>query len=659
MAVLLAAGVLVHGWSLGDGLFLDDHWHQNRLRSADWSLREFLDIGTIEPKRFIETWWQERAVRWDYARPVSFALMKAIHSVWGDGDGWVVALHAASVLIHVANSWMVYFLCLMLTRHRRWSLVGGLLFVVYSHSVFAVGWLAAQNTLLATGMMLAAVLAYIRASRLDLDGPASKETDIAAPSLGLGLYAVATLAWILGMFARESTIVLPAILVSLDYAFGGTGRLRGRWKAYLIWASIGIAFAIWRGYFYGQPIPDIYLRRPDEFGGYTLWLIAKVMHYLCSAVWLSPMVIGPTGRYDPFIETPGDCALMAGILAVMGAGYFLACRRARGYWIWPLWLLLSVLPVCAILATPHTGYQCGVGFAVAVVLGPGLGDRALPTWIGRWRGAVATWFLVATCSYIPIYRALWSGMIAAEQYTVRHLADDAPPKEETEIFFLNLPFVNIYGKMCLQEEWGAAMEGVRFHVLTYFPNLMRIDEQCEILQLDERCFEIAAKGSPYFSGLLGRFLIEAYREDGNRRPFFEGERFGADLFDVEVIEADADGVRKARFCFNKELATPQFRFYLGRVEHPATRLEFYGGGDPVEWPIRPKLTVAKRLASGNDEELVAHDYDDIRKTRDLLFTIREITSRIIRTDLYITGPPYPGLRVVDEPTMLQSGRVIP
>ena len=61
---------------------------------------------------------------------------------------------------------------------------------------------------------------------------------------------------------------------------------------------------------------------------------------LTAAVWLSPLTVGPTGRFNPLLEVPGDCLFMFVILAVMGAGYFVACRRARGWWLWPLWLSL-------------------------------------------------------------------------------------------------------------------------------------------------------------------------------------------------------------------------------------------------------------------------------------------------------------------------------
>ena len=97
--------------------------------------------------------------------PFSVLLAKAVYRSSG---GSAPVLHALSLALHFAAGVLVYHLCRMLTRSTGWSLVGGLLFVIHSHSVYAVGWLAAQNSVLQTVLLLAALLSYIRASGLDV-----------------------------------------------------------------------------------------------------------------------------------------------------------------------------------------------------------------------------------------------------------------------------------------------------------------------------------------------------------------------------------------------------------------------------------------------------------------------------------------------------------
>lgn len=38
------------------------------------------------------------------------------------------------------------------------------------------------------------------------------------------------------------------------------------------------------------------------------------------------------------------------------------------------------------------------------------------------------------------------------------------------------------------------------------------------------------------------------------------------------------------------------------------------------------------------------EWQDLQRKRDRLFSMQDTTSRIIRADLYMTGPPYPGPR---------------
>jgi len=726
LAVWAFLGVVTyvaHGPSLEYGYVLDDHWHQAKLRDMGWSLSELLEATTIEPQHLLHIWWQERPLQWRYCRPVSVLLMKAVHEAFG---GSAAAHHAVSLVLHFASACMLHHLCVLLTRHRFWSVVGALSFVVYSHSVFAVGWLAAQNAVLQTTLMLGAMLLYIRASRLDI-GPES--TSAAPPhSRGLADYpvpplrhvslALALAMWVLAVLSRETAVMLPAVLLALDLAFGGTRHAWARRFVHLLTGVLAVAFLIWRVAYYHHPIPEVYVRRWDGWG-YFPWLFMKLVHYVCCAVWHAPMVIGPTGRQSPIREVPGDCLLMLTILAIMATAYYQACRRARGYWIWPLWLLLAVLPVAPVMATPHSGYLCGVGYSVAMVLGPGRGAAIAPCGLGRWCRPAAVWFLIATCTYVPIYHTLWRSMMAAERLTVAEVAADPPPQPVTDVFFINLPFVNIYARQCLLEAQGGAISDVRLHVLTFSPHLLGMDDSCIIRQHDARSFSISVSGNPYYSGLLGRFLIDAMKGGG---PFRVGQDISTDRFHVRVVRADEEGVRELKFTFFEPLQSETYRFYLTTAKRGALPVRFplcgtfyptaeileqrspslhnaesaeerlcageLGAADVLFTALRSDdphvrrrswaafTRVARPIAQAIgsplqeflrgaeppedasqvvawwrgcvDERLIESvwvrraDFAAIRWARDGLSRIRAIAARVIRSDLYMTGPPYKG-----------------
>jgi len=714
VCIITVATLAAHGWSLTDGLLLDDHWHRLRLQDDDWSLTSLLEATTIKPDRFIDAWWQEQPVQWQYLRPFAVLVAKSVYHLSG---GSVKAWHAISVVLHLINAFLVYRLCLWLTRRRFWSVVGALLFVVYSHSVYAEAWLAAQNIILQTTLMLTGLLCYLKASGLDVytgnsrevrTAPVRKRTQpyaCSSPPLRSGfgsgcrqqvdsvlrdrmdrdkvrplnksLFACALVCWCLALLSRENAIVLPIFLAAFDLSFGGWRHLKARVGVYALLASIGIAFLLWRLVFFYSPMPDFYIRRPDG-PGYILWALAKLMHYYTAVVWLSPLTVGPSGRFNPFVEAPWDCVLMFVILAILGMGYYLACRRARGYWIWPLWILLAVLPVVPVLATPHSGYLPSVGFAVGMALGPALRDKIRPVHFGRWCPGVAIWFLIATTIYMPIYRPMWYSFLAAERGTIQRVLYDPPPRTATDLFFINLPFVNIYAQLHLRHAWGldpdtsprgsdgagtasadwisddlgqvpASFEpGIlaagpssdfRCHVLTYAPDVLRMDQPCRLEQLDAYSFSIAITGRPYFSGAPGRFLIEGMRGKGRFRT---GDVITHELFDVTVVQADEQGVRRLIFRFPEPLASERYCFYLGTRTCAAARVRFAGPGQPLI-PGAPQVA-ASSTSDGSEGPILRDEehFNRLRWRRDQLFRIRSIAARIIRTDLYLTGPPYPG-----------------
>lgn len=713
LIIIAAAVVIVHGPSLGDGLFLDDHWHQLQYEQRGWSVRELLDATTIEPARFMHSWWQDRQVRWQYARPLWVALAKGVYDL---SDANVAAQHAVSVALHLASALMVYGLCFALTRHAGWSAVGGLIYSAYSHATITVAWLAAQNAVLQTALTLAALLLYIRGSGLQFYQPPLR--DGPAPAARRGMLLSSVFVWTLALLSRENAIVLPAFLIALDLAFGGRRHVWTRLPVYALFALIGSAFACWRLIFEFHPMPDVYMRRPDG-PGYALWLGVKLLHYICSAVWLSPMTVGPSGRYDPIDETPGDCILMAAIVGVMGVGYYLACRNARGWWLWPLWILLSVLPVVPLMAAPHSGYMAAPGFAIAMVLGPALRARIRPVLIGRWCGGVAIWFLIATHAYIPIYRNLWMGMCAAERCTTRQLTAFPPSPGVTDVFFINLPFVNVYSQLGFARIPASASSRIRLHVLTYAPDVLRMDQRFRIERRGERVLSVAVDGRGYFSGYLGRFLLDGMRHGGR---FERGEIVRGELFDARVVEADEHGVARIEFVFHKPLDSPEYGFYVASQECPAARLTFadeenarMGESPEVAIDASRVVVATQRLArgdvaasdalfaglaasdpgaredarravrrlilpivrglggpvpeSGDDDALdefrqelrqwwrnhvTADTLDEfgyaeldiapLRAQRDRLYRIREIAGQIIRSDLYLSGPPFPGPR---------------
>lgn len=600
LLICLAAAVLIaHGWCLDDGSVLDDHWHQKGLREHGWSGQELMRTLEIEPARWMHLWWQTETVRWEYARPLFILAMKFVYVVLGGDDPWF--LHAYSLFLHWIAAVLVARLVWRLSGHRGWSVFAGLLFVVYPNAVMTVQWPSAQNVVQQTVLTLAALLCYLRASRFDAfpllgnrsptdllraqdlnpqndrsetgpPGSASKSGRPAdVPRLHAGWLALTVFWWLLALFTRENALVLPAIFAAFEFCFRGRPGFRRRLGTFAGFGLLCAVFVAWRMSVITQGMPEVYIRRPHGDGlEYGAWCIAKLLHYFVTSIWLAPMTIGPTGRYDPWLETPRDCLIMLGILTAIAALYLIATRGVRGRWIWPLWIVLSVLPVIPVVATPHSGYLGGVGFAVGVALAA----AAVEARRGRrihWAGTIAAFYLVTMSVMTMLYRWQWSGIIAAERLLPAAAALDPPPAAARDLFFINLPFVNVYNKPHLVEALGPAYADRAVHVLTFAPQPVMIEQRVTVEQMSERSFDVAIEGQPFFTRLLGRFMLEGFTDIGR---LYSGDRFDNADFSVTIIQADDAGVWRLRFHFPRALADPRYAFYLSSHSFPAARIRF-------------------------------------------------------------------------------------
>ena len=578
-ALLLAAlTLLFHGWCLADGSVLDDHWHQKGLREHGWSMDQLLLSTRIEPSQWTHLWWQNQSMAWEYARPVFIWTMKLLYHVIGNDDP--IWLHAFSLLLHWINACLVALLLCRLTHSHWWSLFGGVLFIIYPHALISVAWPSSLNCVMHVTLMLIVLMLYRCASH-------NAAASTSAP-LRIAPFVTCLVIWIVALFTRENALLLPVILLAFDASAAGPALIRRRWPAYLCFTLIGGSFVLWRILRITQPMPEVYTRLYAGEGiEYPLWLLAKLLHYVCTSIWLAPMSIGPTGRFNPWIEAPGDCTIMLAIVATLSLLYWRAARRHRGWWIWPLWIVLMVLPVLPVIATPHSGYASGVGFAIAVALaascalppsapprtGPWSSGQpaAKPRYAPGWSIALAWFFLCTTAGFTILNRWQWTAIIAAERYFNDAVAAAPPPDDTTDVFLLNLPFANIYAKPALDHRLPG-FDRLRWHVLCFSPQILMVEDNVTVEQFDTHRLRITAgPAQPFFSRLLGRFLFEAFR-DGPR--FKSGDRYTTPDFDILILDADKHGVRSLEFAFPKPLNDPNYCFYLSTLDCPAMRIRF-------------------------------------------------------------------------------------
>jgi hypothetical protein len=667
---LFAVVFVTHAGSLNDGLFFDDHWHRATLSELGWSFNDLVEAATFDlPGNLANLWWQEQPLQWRYARPVAMLFMK-IELILSGGSP--VGVHVCALIWHSLTSVLVYLLAAWAIGHRGWGFLAAVTFAIQPHSVFGVSWIAARNALVSGFFFLAAMYVYASACVVKREQ---------AASLSIGRLLLVLVLWGLALFSRETAIVFPVLVLVLDLVRGGWRLLARRVPVYVvIWFLTG-AYLYWRLLVF--PVagpPSIYFTAPSG-AAYVAWAASKLLHMLFALVFQTPMFLG-LATYDASMSSQAAVyGVMVALLAVMAVWYVLTSRPVRTRWFWPCWVVATFVPVIPVFIMPHFAYLPAAAFAVML----GVMLRGLR---GFWRPAATVFVLAATLWSFGVYRYLWRGILRSEQLICADIRASTPrPEPGCKLFFVNMPVAGIYTTVALREAWG--LEDLEGYVLTFAPHPLVMGRPCVVERIGDRELLLSIDDPGYFSGLSGRMLRDGMRPDS---PLAAGTCVAGELFDTTVLEGDETGIRKLKFTFHRPLDSPDFRFYLSSPERPAGRLRFdtpageiagpaaelfelaHSGaaeqreqarkrilalagplaeqlGDPIQTELRGRESIADQAlprvmawwrsvdASRLLDESAAwrEAHATWLRERRHYFQIAEFTSRIVRSDLLLTG----------------------
>ncbi|MBN9683150.1 MULTISPECIES: tetratricopeptide repeat protein [unclassified Corallococcus] len=400
--VVLAA-LLVHAPALANGfvyddvpLLLENPW----LRSVDGlraafshSLFGFVDDGA------------DAGLGSGYYRPLAHVTFWLLRAAFGTAP-W--GYHLLSLLAHAAASVLVWRLLRTCLRGEGredvsgWAaLAGALLFALHPVHTEAVVWVSGW-------MDLSACLALLFTARLLVPGPVS------SPRAWL-----AALTWLGGLLLKETAIVLPVLLVVLEW---GTGMapvgFRERLRRHGPLAVALAVYAALRLSALGLAAPAD-PRRLSNGGASLADALALVTRLGGKLLWPHPLVAAPPASW---VRSPWEPAVLLGGVCVVGFLGLLgwAVRRRQGAVVTGLsWLAVPLLPVLALQARGVEAYAerylylPSVGFVLLVAVG----IRAL---LERWptsaraltlaSGGVLAAFALLTVLRIPVWHdevSLW------------------------------------------------------------------------------------------------------------------------------------------------------------------------------------------------------------------------------------------------------------
>ncbi|MDD5628570.1 MAG: tetratricopeptide repeat protein [Elusimicrobia bacterium] len=352
--------------------------------------------------------WALRAVEADNWYPLTFVSHALDVELFGLAP-W--GHHLTNLLLHAANAALLFLALRRMTRDAWRSAFAAAVFAVHPLQVESVAWVAERKNLLSSFFILAAVWGYARW----------------AERPGRGRYAAVLLAFAAAVLSKAVAVVLPCLLLLLDY--WPLGRWRRGWRALLAekWPFFAAAAAAGTAALLHArlaPLAELPLRL--RLGN----ALVSCALYLRKALWPSGLSV----HYPYYLDAITLPAVLAALLllgAVTAAAVRLRSRRPALLAGW-LWFLAALAPMSGLVQVgdramaDHYAYLPLAGLAV-------MAAWALPA--GRataWAGAALLPVLMAGSGLQLRY---WRDSVVLWQ---RALSVD--PRDPVALRYLGLAF---------------------------------------------------------------------------------------------------------------------------------------------------------------------------------------------------------------------------
>jgi len=580
VAVFIMVG---HGWSLDAGIFLDDHSHRAQMRESGWGYHDAVEASRLGIIGRVMYLWFKKEAGLHFYRPVAFWLMKFQYTL----VGWrPTGMHAFSLLWHFAAAMLVYALAFKCIGRRNWAAVVATLFASHPGHVLTVYWIACQTELMVVTFILSAVLCYWRYSSWPV--PAFVRSPLLGGQPGtsrghIGWLVASCVFFALALGCRENAVMFPAIALAGDLLLR-SGPWRRRIISYGVFGLIFLVYLSLRSQALGGfPMPRRPYMVPPDDPHFLSFLWEKFVYYILGLFAYFPVL--PIGGQIYFRDHPVlFYATFTGV--VLGwIPLFIAFRRSRGFFLAPLWILLSLPPVLAVFASGHHLYLPAVGMVLMIAGGwAWLAGAFQPVGalVSKARNMVVLVMVALHAIVLPT--ACWAfGWVyrtstQVEDVLIREVVEQTPTiRDGDKLFFINISMMAYYAIPAIEEETGA--RNLRGYVLTFSPTVLMMEETCHVEQIDDHSFSVRLDRDGYFCGAMGQVLREAM----GRTEFFKpGERIESDEFETTVAECSNRGIRKLIFRFRRPLNSPDYHIYLGSRLWLAYPLTWRG---PVAGPV--------------------------------------------------------------------------
>ncbi len=191
--LLFTIGFLIYINSLHNQMFWDDD---------DFILKNrYIQDWQYWPKYFSENVIAGNSLLSNYWRPILLSLFSLQWHLW---KAWPLGYHLTSILVHSADSVLLYFLINLLFTNRRLAFLTALFFLVHPIHTEAVVYANAISDPLACFFILLGLIFYVR-SRQSL-----------SPGPQFTFYCLSLLTFLLALMSKETAFMMPGYVILIE-----------------------------------------------------------------------------------------------------------------------------------------------------------------------------------------------------------------------------------------------------------------------------------------------------------------------------------------------------------------------------------------------------------------------------------------------------------
>ena len=339
IVIIIILGLAVYANSL-NGKFI---WDDEPLVKYNLHLRSWSGI----PKIFTQDLGAGTGREYNFYRPLQIFSYRIDYCLWRlEAQGY----HLTNILLHILTALAIYWLVNILYDNRLLSLFTGAFFVVHPVHTEAVAYISGRADSLALLFMLLSLIFYIKHLRF-------KKTSV---------YILSVLSYILALSSRESSLIVPLLLLLYHYTFGKRVAV----KRFLPILMVTLLYVVFRVTALSSVLPDLSPYPP---------LIQRIPTFFVAMTDYVGLLLLPLNlhmEYGSRLFNFGDLKVITGIL-IMAALliYVFKKRRAKGLVFFSIsWFLVTLLPVSHVYPlnaymAEHWLYLPSIGFFLVLAKG--------------------------------------------------------------------------------------------------------------------------------------------------------------------------------------------------------------------------------------------------------------------------------------------------